>query len=569
MLKIRLILAGLVSAAFPFVGLAEPDTLASRKPVGPIEVQDQPLMTRAKETTKVSAGYRFSNGGFSIVQVNVDSLGMNIVGDAANEPSLAVSPVDSSKIAIGWRQFDTIASSFRQAGYGYSTDAGLTWRFPGVLDPGVFRSDPVLESDSEGNFYYYSLTNSPDYHCTMYRSADGGATWSAGTYAYGGDKAWMTIDQSDGIGHDQLYFSWDYAGCCGDDWFNLTADRGQTFTSPIPIPEQPIWGVNTVGPDGAVYVAGRLYFTNAQFAVAKSSTVQDTSVTPAFDWGVVVDMGGEHHFSIGYGPNPGGLLGQAWIDADRSSGPNAGNLYVLCSVDPPGADPMDVHFVRSTDGGVSWTAPMKVNDNPDSTSWQWFGTMAVAPTGRIDAIWLDTRDNPGSVSSSLYHAYSIDGGTSWSANARLSDEFNPLVGWPQQDKLGDYYDMVSDENGAHIAWAATFNGEQDVYYSRLTVVTGAETDPGNNMPKVFSLSQNYPNPFNPTTTIDYEVPDRVLVNLQVFDVLGREVSTLVREMREAGTHSVTWDAASQPSGVFFYRLQAGGFVGTRKLVLMR
>src|SRR5206468_6592815 len=67
-------------------------------------------------------------GPFVSYQVNVDAQGNNIVGDAANEPSISVDPTDGNKIAIGWRQFDTIASDFRQAGYGYSTDAGLTDR---------------------------------------------------------------------------------------------------------------------------------------------------------------------------------------------------------------------------------------------------------------------------------------------------------------------------------------------------------------------------------------------------------------------------------------------------------
>ncbi len=64
-------------------------------------------------------------------------------------------------MAIGWRQFNTVTSNFRQAGYGYTTNGGQTWTFPGVIEPGVFRSDPVLDSDVDGNFYYNSLTNNP------------------------------------------------------------------------------------------------------------------------------------------------------------------------------------------------------------------------------------------------------------------------------------------------------------------------------------------------------------------------------------------------------------------------
>src|SRR5207247_4933666 len=75
---------------------------------------------------------------FISYQVNVDAQGNNIVGDAANEPTISVDPTNGNKIAIGWRQFNTWTSNFRQAGYGYTTDAGTTWHFPGVLQNNVF-----------------------------------------------------------------------------------------------------------------------------------------------------------------------------------------------------------------------------------------------------------------------------------------------------------------------------------------------------------------------------------------------------------------------------------------------
>src|SRR6187455_2990652 len=71
------------------------------------------------------------HGSFISYQVNVDSSGNNIVGDAANECSISVDPTDGNKMAIGWRQFNSVLSNFRQAGYGYTTDAGVHWAFPG------------------------------------------------------------------------------------------------------------------------------------------------------------------------------------------------------------------------------------------------------------------------------------------------------------------------------------------------------------------------------------------------------------------------------------------------------
>src|SRR6476646_455775 len=79
------------------------------------------------------------HGTFTSYQVNVDADGNNIVGDAANEPSISQDPNNPHRMAIGWRQFDTWQSNFRQGGYGFTTDAGLNWTFPGVLPPGVLR----------------------------------------------------------------------------------------------------------------------------------------------------------------------------------------------------------------------------------------------------------------------------------------------------------------------------------------------------------------------------------------------------------------------------------------------
>jgi len=85
----------------------------------------------------------------------------------------------------------------------------------------------------------------------------------------------------------------------------------------------------------------------------------------------------------------------------------------------------------------------------------------------------------------------------------------------------------------------------------------------------FSLAQNYPNPFNPSTNISYTVPSHQFVSLQVYDVLGRKVATLVNETKDAGTYSVRFDASSLPSGVYLYRLQAGSYSETKKLLLMK
>lgn len=89
------------------------------------------------------------------------------------------------------------------------------------------------------------------------------------------------------------------------------------------------------------------------------------------------------------------------------------------------------------------------------------------------------------------------------------------------------------------------------------------------IPSKFALSQNYPNPFNPSTTIEYSIPHRQHVSLKIYDVLGEELETLVNGIEDAGNKSVQWNAKVFPSGVYFYRLQAGSFTQTKKLVLMK
>ncbi len=109
---------------------------------------------------------------------------------------------------------------------------------------------------------------------------------------------------------------------------------------------------------------------------------------------------------------------------------------------------------------------------------------------------------------------------------------------------------------------------RSIFRMKDFVPTGIETEK-NTLPKIFSLSQNYPNPFNPSTTIKYQIPASGHVTLKVYDVLGREVESLVNEFQTAGSYTRTLNASSLSSGVYFYRLQSGNYSATKKFVLMK
>ena len=529
----------------------------------PLERPSDPPGVAPSSIHATSAAATITFGRFTSVQVNVDATGANIVGDAANEPSIAVDPNDPRRIAIGWRQFDTITSNFREAGYGYSADGGLSWT-TGKIEPGVFRSDPVLGFDSEGKFFYNSLTNVGGFNTKVYGSADGGATWGAGVPAFGGDKQWMTIDRTASSGHDHVYESWSSASNpTPPNTFSRSIDDGQSFQSPVSIPHQPIWGTLDVSLDGTLYMVGQAGNQNTLY-VGKSTNASGTLVAPSFTT-VTPSLGGP---ILTGAMNPEGLLGQLWIAVDRSSGPRSGWVYVLASV-RTATDPLDVMFIRSTDGGQTFSAPVRVNDDPiGNRAFQWFGTMSVAPDGRIDVVWNDTRGSADSTQSALYYSYSMDGGTTWSANEQASPVWNSTLGWPNQQKIGDYYHMISRANGADLAWAATFNGEEDVYYLHLplsTTAVGTAPLPGLRL-------AGAPNPMSAATTMRFDAPaSGGQVRLQVFDAVGRRVATLWNGPMSGGPHSLRWNGKDETGirvkpGLYLCRLTTP--VGNQSLKLM-
>ncbi len=400
-------------------------------------------------------------------QVNVDPMGLDILGDAANEPSIAVDPTNRQRMAIGWRQFDTVLNSFRQAGVAYSSDGGDTWTNNGPIEPGLFRSDPVLEANSQGVFFYNSLLVEGGNTLTtqVFRSFDGGATWSDFAQAFGGDKQWMAIDRSSSPGAGHLYEIWrDIPGAnlFTPNVFSRSIDNGASWQNPIQVPGSPEIGTLAVGPDGELYVVGFISGDTRGF-VAKSTDASNALVTPSFTQTSLVPLGGT--LTLFAGVNPQGLSGQLCVAVDHTSGPRRGWVYMVVSVNPPGADSLDTFFIRSTDGGVTWDAPVRLNDDV-GTAVQWFGAMSVSESGRIDVIWNDTRDL-GVPNSALYYTFSYDGGTTWAPNEQLTQTFNHSLGYPQQNKMGDYIEIDSDDSGADIAMTATFTGGQDVYYIRV------------------------------------------------------------------------------------------------------
>lgn len=253
--------------------------------------------------------------------------------------------------------------------------------------------------------------------------------------------------------------------------------------------------------------------------------------------------------------------GLVWGSDVRLTSDSAGSQYASVSVSGPVVHVAwrdyrhgnsQIYYKRSTNGGVAWgtdtrmTVTSAVSELP-----------SVSASGSfVHVVWRDDRDG----STEIYYKSSTDGGVSWGSDTRLTS--NPSM------KL--YSSVAASDSVVHAVWTDSRDGNYEVYYKRNPTgnVTGIRTV-GSEVPGEFTLEQNYPNPFNPGTTIEFTCPRRAFVTLRVYDMLGREVATLISQVLSPGRYRVPWDAGSIPSGAYAYRLQAGQSSQTRTLIVLR
>jgi hypothetical protein len=210
----------------------------------------------------------------------------------------------------------------------------------------------------------------------------------------------------------------------------------------------------------------------------------------------------------------------------------------------------EIYYKRSTDGGTNWGVDIRLTNNPFFSEFP-----SVSVSGSVvHVVWEDDRDG----NTELYYKRSTDGGTSWGADTRLTNNI----------AFSRHSSVSVSGSSVHVVWEDSRDGNYEIYYKR---------DPTGNpigirnisseIPGDFSLGQNYPNPFNPTTKIKFDVARVGDVKIIVYDVMGREVQTLVDERLQPGTYEVTFDGSNLPSGIYFSQLKTENFIDTKKLIL--
>jgi hypothetical protein len=213
----------------------------------------------------------------------------------------------------------------------------------------------------------------------------------------------------------------------------------------------------------------------------------------------------------------------------------------------------EIYYKRSTDAGVSWGADTRLTNNPDLSV-----SPSVAVSGSVvHVVWYDYRDG----NEEIYYKRSTDMGVSWGADTRLTTN----------TALSRRPSVAVSGSAVHVVWSDFRDGNFEIYYMGDPTgnpVVGVQMI-GSEVPQEFTLAQNYPNPFNPGTAIGFQLTAYSHARLSIYDLLGREVATLVNEVKAPGTYEVKLDGSGIASGVYLYRLTAGNQSVIRKMMVTK
>jgi hypothetical protein len=423
------------------------------------------------------------------------SVGPNV--DVSDEPgpqsetSIAINPENPKEIVAGSNEI------FRLPMRAYfSSNAGKTWAGvdlplpPPTQAHGIdFGSDPGVAWDTLGNVYYSYIVvffskgfaGVVGTEMAVARSSDGGQTWTATFFdlqtgaSMFNDKPMITVDTNPGSSFvNRVYVAWDAAGGPLGIQVSSSSDHGVSFSAPVSagIPKG-IGADPFVGPDGALHVAWQDFHDNLELV----STSTDGGATFSAPVTIAPTMAS---FDVGV---PAQAFRRALIypacGADGSQGPNRGTLY--CSwTDETTANGMDAFVARSTDGGMTWSAPVRVNDDPTGSANDQFNQwLAVDPTdGSISVSFYDTRNDPTHVSTDVFVARSTDGGVTFGANIQVTSAptNEAASGADFGNQYGDYEGIAAFGGRIHPVWTdrrASVAGvpglDEEIFTATITV----------------------------------------------------------------------------------------------------
>jgi len=517
----------------------------------------------------------FLSGLFVLFFINTHAQFTNVLVGAQNDPeevSIAINKFNTNEMAAG----ANISNSY------YSADGGQTWNQNNLTSTFGVWGDPCLFIDTAGDFYFIHLSfpasgNWID-RIVCQKSTNAGQTYNNGSYmglngAKAQDKAWAAVDFKSNTWRNHIYVTWtqfdDYGSSLSTDssviLFSKSSDAGSTWSVPQrlnTVAGDCIDSDNTVegavpctGPNGEVYVswAGPL------------GLLFDKSTDGGATWLnndiFVSTMPGGWNYAISGLDRANGLPITA---CDVSGGPHHGTIYINWSDQRNGSTDTDVWLVKSTDGGLTWTPPARVND--DAPGKQQFLTWMTIDqvTGYLYFTYYDRRNYNGDTTD-VYMACSKDGGNTFTNYLVSQTPFVPDV----STFFGDYINIDAHNNVVRPIWMRMDNGALSVYTALVDGNVLAIQDPARDFVP-FALSQNNPNPFNENTMISYALTSSQEITLTIYDILGTRVAVLIDDKEtEAGEHQyiLNKNEWNLTPGIYVYSLRCENRVISKKLVL--
>jgi hypothetical protein len=225
-------------------------------------------------------------------------------------------------------------------------------------------------------------------------------------------------------------------------------------------------------------------------------------------------------------------------------------------------------YSPTSDSTVIWISCIDNNFNSIWSNTYFSSTKVSYPTNVIKS----NTEGYLIIGSESEESYSPTNGTILKINDSGQLVWRKSYGGPSSEYFSDI--LILDNNEfLVVGTTASFGaGEEDAWVLKFTAdtaTTAVNNDYNSKSPESFTLYQNYPNPFNPSTKISWQSPVASWQTLKIYDVLGNEVATLVDEYKTAGKYELDWIASDYPSGVYFYQLNSGSYVETKKMILLK
>lgn len=495
-----------------------------------------------------------------------------MISDASspNEPSIKMNPLNP----------DILVAGANLNNYFYSSDGGLTWTTSHLTSSYGVWGDPVIDVDTEGNFYFFHLSNPPSGNwidrIICQKSTTNGATWNDGSFTglngtKAQDKQWSIIDRNT----NDIYLTWtqfdDYGSPDPEDksmiLFSKSTDQGETWSTPKKInvvdgncidEDDTVEGaVPALGPNTELYVSwagpNGLVFNRS---LDQGETWLDTEIA-------IDPMPTGWDYSI---PGINRANGLPVTKCDLSGGPNNGTIYVNWSDQRNGPDDTDIWLSKSTDGGDTWSSPTRVNDDGVGNQ-QFFTWMDIDQTnGNLFFVFYDRREHSNNFTD-VYLAYSSDGGETFT-NTKISESaFNPSAGI----FFGDYTNITVHDNIVRPIWTRLANGNLSIW-TDVTPLEILSSDDFETQNSSLNEAVQYPNPASNLSYVSFKLHEDSIIRLSLYDELGKEVHTIIdNETKGYGKYiiPIKIDELNLNDGTYLCKLSINGTSKTLKMILKK